>query len=75
MAQSELTWRVVHFALDPGYKAYRAYFEKGGYRDCETLQEARSAFSPMRGPAVRVERIDTHVLWLREPQTDTQEGS
>ena len=73
MARSGVTTRVVHLLLDPTKKAYRAYFEQGGYRDCGTYLEAIGATSETRGPAVRVERIETHVLWRRKPQTDPEE--
>lgn len=73
MARPRVTTRVVHAVLDPSKKAYRAYFEHGGYRDCGTYLEALDATSETRGPAVRVERIDIHVLWRRKPQTAPEE--
>lgn len=43
---------------------YRAYFKEGGYADHDDFMIAQRAFSPMRGPVVRIDRIEQVTLWL-----------
>lgn len=43
---------------------YRAFFKGGGYMDYDHYDEAKVAFSPMRGPVVQVDRIETATLWV-----------
>lgn len=45
---------------------YRAFFEEGGFRDCAALDEAKTAYSPMRGHVVRVEKIERSIMWERD---------
>lgn len=45
---------------------YRAWFEEGGFGDYTNFAEAQTAVSPLRGAAVRVDRIERSILWERD---------
>lgn len=56
---------VIRFPLKRYPPVFRAYFERGGYRDCKTFQEALQASSPTRGAVTHVDQIDRQLLWSR----------